>query len=296
MRLERLGLFSPIFRVRTPQVDYPLFHIPVRRGNNWFTNNWAWDTTGIPQKYEVPDPKDRSQEGYYSVFQIDYLDLVLAEMTIHVQWDSFLDRSGGYRNIDWKRIGNRWMDFAEAHLESLRSHEYRRSVALLCQYISNRYYPKTQGDQRTLQVGGGIYSDHWIFLNGHDWDWDREIEEWDPREAARLFRLTPEKLRHAYNGLAIAQAHCDPLERWYQLVQFVAVRERARLKGDALRSETLRSGAHMLRLLHQDLYGEELPHPNETTVRITTHIPELAVRQDARRYLEFVANRFHLNP
>lgn len=189
MRLERLGLFSPIFRVRTPQVDYPLFHIPVRRGNNWFTNNWAWDTTGIPQKYEVPDPKDRSQEGYYSVFQIDYLDLVLAEMTIHVQWDSFLDRSGGYRNIDWKRIGNRWMDFAEAHLESLRSHEYRRSVALLCQYISNRYYPKTQGDQRTLQVGGGIYSDHWIFLNGHDWDWDREIEEWDPREAARLFRL-----------------------------------------------------------------------------------------------------------
>jgi hypothetical protein len=52
----------------------------------------------------------------------------------------------------------------------------------------------------------------------------------------------------------------------------------------------------MLRLLYKDLYGQELPHPNEVTGAIITHIPELEVRTDVRRYLEFVVNRFGLNP
>ena len=60
--------------------------------------------------------------------------------------------------------------------------------------------------------------------------------------------------------------------------------------------ETLRAGAHMLRLLYKDLYGEDLPHPNEVTGTVITHMPELEVRRDTRRYLEFVANRYGLNP
>ena len=68
------------------------------------------------------------------------------------------------------------------------------------------------------------------------------------------------------------------------------------MKGDALRAETLRSGAHMLRLLYKDLYDEELPHPNEVTGKIITPIPELETRKDTRRYLELVVNRYDLNP
>lgn len=79
-------------------------------------------------------------------------------------------------------------------------------------------------------------------------------------------------------------------------MQFISPAERQKLKGDALRVETLRAGAHMIRMLHQDLYGEELPHPNEVSVTVLNHIPELDVRRDARRYLEFVANHFGLNP
>lgn len=45
-RLERLGLFAPGFRVRTPKKETQPFNIPVRKGNNWFTKRWAWDTTG----------------------------------------------------------------------------------------------------------------------------------------------------------------------------------------------------------------------------------------------------------
>jgi len=295
LRLERLGLFAPVFRVRTPKKDTPPFYIPVRKGNNWFTKKWAWDTSGIRLAYKVPDHKDQAQEGYYSIFQIDYLHIVLQELTLQVQLDSYLDRNE-VQSIDWQKNGESWMQYAGSRLESLRTHEYRRSVALLCQFISNRYFPKTQGDQRTIQVGGGHYSDHWISVNGFDWKWHDEVQNWNPETAERLFGVTREKLHHAYNGLAVAQAHCDPLERWYQLTQFVAVGERAKLKGNALRAETLRAGAHMLRLLYKDLYEDELPNPNEVTGTIITHIPELPVRQDPRRYLEFVVNRFGLNP
>ena len=52
----------------------------------------------------------------------------------------------------------------------------------------------------------------------------------------------------------------------------------------------------MLRLLYKDLYGDDLPHPNEVMGLVYNHFPELEVRNDVRRYLEFVSNRFGLNP
>ena len=61
IRLERLGLFAPIFRVRTPKKDKLPFYIPLRKGYNWFTKKWAWDTTGLSSVYEVPDHTDRAQ-------------------------------------------------------------------------------------------------------------------------------------------------------------------------------------------------------------------------------------------
>jgi hypothetical protein len=295
LRLERLGLFSPIFRVRTPDEDVPAFYIPVKNSNNWFDKGWAFDTTAIGNNCLIPELGEREQEAYYSIFQIDYLYLIISEFNLNVQLDSYLDREDKH-NIDWKKNGESWMQFAESRLNSLRTHEYRRSVALLCQYISNRYYPQTQSNQRTIRVGGTYSSDKWISVNGFDWDWLEEAKNWNPRRAEKLFDLTPEKLRHAYNGISVSQESCDPLERWYQLTQFVNVDQRNKLKGDALRAETLRAGAHMLRLLYEELYGEELPHPNEVTGTIMTHVPELSVRGDPRRYLEFVVNRYGLNP
>jgi hypothetical protein len=93
IRLERLGLFAPVFRVRTPKKDTPPFYIPVRKGNNWFTKQWAWDTTGISLAYKVPDTKDRNQEGYYSAFQIEYLHMILQEMTLPIHLDIYLDKN-----------------------------------------------------------------------------------------------------------------------------------------------------------------------------------------------------------
>jgi hypothetical protein len=88
----------------------------------------------------------------------------------------------------------------------------------------------------------------------------------------------------------------DPLEHWHQLVKFIAVDMKQRLKGDARAAETTRSGALMLRMLYEHLYGETLPIPNEVAGTVLIRQPELEVRQDTRRFLEFVANRFHVNP
>ena len=296
IRLERIGLFAPLFRVLTPEEDTPPFQIPIRKGNNWFIKKWAWDSTAMCASYIVPDYRDKTQEGYYSIFQVHDLNIVLEEMTRKIELDTFLDCKTDKIAAAWQIKGDRWRQDAEERLGNRRGDEYCRSVPLLCQYISNRYYPQTQSDQRTIRVGGTYHSGHWIELIGHQWNWHEEARRWDPQEAAQMFNLTPDKLRHAYNGLACAQADCDPLENWYQLTQFVSINERKRLKRDALRAETLRAGALMLRLLHKDLYNEELPHPNEVHGTIIVQMPELEVRHDVRRYLEFVVNRFGINP
>ena len=170
-----------------------------------------------------------------------------------------------------------------------------RAVALLCQHVSNRYYPETQTDLRTQQIRQGHTLDPWIDIDSHDWDWDEEVRSWDPKVTERIYRLSEARLRLAYRDLAADQARRDPLEHWYELTQFVSLRERMRLKGAALLAETIRTGAHMLRLLHRDLYGAVLPHPNEV-IREGSHSTELGVRHDVRRHLELVANRFGVNP
>ena len=143
---------------------------------------------------------------------------------------------------------------------------------------------------------GGHSFDAWTVTNGLKWKWREYARAWHPKHAEQEFSLTQGKLKHAYEALASQQAWDDPLEKWYQLIAFVSPRQRAKLKGAALAAETMRSGAAMLRLLYKDLYGAELPDPNETTGTIRTHTPELEVRGDARRHLEFVVNQFDLNP
>ena len=295
LRLEQLGLFAPVFRVRTPKIQRSHFDIPLRPGNNWFSKRWAFDTTPVPGNHDVPDPSDRTREGYYSIFQIDHLQVVLTAMTLQLQLDSYLDSE---QNPDGHHqpATQRWLTLAEQGATELRGHQFRRAVALLCQHISNRYFPQTETDMRTMQIRSGHSSDNWIAVHAQIWNWQQEARQWDPKKTEKLYQLTPESLRHAYRSLAMTQAHCDPIERWYQLTQFVSVHERRKLKGDALRAETLRAGAHMLRLLHKDLYGEELPHPNEVRGTIANHVPELEVRRDVRRHLEFVSNRFAVNP
>lgn len=294
-RFEIIGALRPVFRACVVDSDnHQTIEVPLRSSASAFDDGRAWDTTEV-EVPPVPALGDRSCQAYYSIFQVDQLRLLLSEFSLTVQLDGYLDAG---RDLP------RLLHHVEKLAEELRSYrrerassEFRFSLALLCQAISNRYFPITQGDGRTIVVTeGGVSWDQWVTVNGKSWRWNEYARGWDPKAVAHRFALTPERLRHAYETLAGDQSWLDPLERWYPLVQFVTPRYRSRLKGDALLAETLRCGALMLRALFKDLYGDELPAVNEVHGTVIRHVPELEVREDPRRHLEFVANRFGVNP
>lgn len=294
LTLERLGLFSPVFRLRQPDEDRAPLALPIT-SSEWFERGWALDTAaGLP--HWIPDKQGSDTEAYYSMFQIASLQLVVAEYTLEVSLEEYL-HAPRFDAKSWSRIGRQVFSIRRGYKHDLTIAEFRPAIDLLCQYISDRYYPKVRTNMRTRQVSGGGHAwDEWTVTDSTRWKWEEYAQKWDAREVERLFTLTPGRLAHAYDTLAGQQAWEDPLDRWYSLVQFVAVRERDRLKGSALAAETMRNGAHMLRLLHNDLYGTDLPHPNEIYRQITVPMPEPEVRSDVRRHLEFVVNQYDLNP
>jgi hypothetical protein len=292
-RLERLGRFGPIFRARYPDEDVPHFRLPIRAENNWFEKGWAWDTTHPGQGYDVPNARAEEHEAYYSIFQLDELRTELTNLSINVELDWMLEPGALDRN--WNDRAAEWVQMASFETIDRRTREFRRAIAFLCQMISERYYPYARSDQRRMQTGRTRFYDAWLSGDSLG-EWEDVARNWDPNRAAEFFDLTSATLQHAYETLAVSQTFIDPLEQWQQLVQFVNIRERDRLKDKALLAENIRGGAIMLRKFYEHLYDQKLPVPHEVTGQIITHTPELEIRKDTRRYLEFVANRFHLNP
>ena len=292
IHLERLGLFAPVFRMLTPKKQTEPFIIPLRQGNNWFTKRWAFDTTAVPSIHKVPVHTDHTKEGFYSIFQIDHLECVLTQLTVHIQLDLCLNPTEG-ELLDLHANGSHMQAYAQRVTARLRDHQYRRTVALLCQHISNRYFPQTQTNMRTIQIHNHIYTSPWVVIHAHDWDWRKEARLGDPVKTEKLYSLTPEMLYNAYTSLAIRQAHFDPIANWYQ---FISIHERKKLKGEALMAETMRAGANMIRLLYKDLYCVDIPHPNEVVRNAVNHVSELDEHQDVRLKLELIANRFTVKP
>ena len=59
-------------------------------------------------------------KGCYSIFQIDYLHLVLMEMTLQIQLDSYPDRNEK-QSVDWQKNGERRMPYAGSRMEDLQT-------------------------------------------------------------------------------------------------------------------------------------------------------------------------------
>ncbi|WP_319466464.1 hypothetical protein [uncultured Pseudodesulfovibrio sp.] len=294
--LEKLGLFAPFFRVNNANLTHPI-PIPLPDDNAYFENGALIDTMSNRGEYPVPSLKDDHSQAYYSIFQLDELNITLTSMNLTVQLDSYLEPL--QHNGDMPKINTEsWIDYATQVADSMRTSQHREGIGLLCQYISDRYGPHSKSNQRTMSVPEGpvLNTSNFVSTVELDWNWYELAKSWDPHKAEALFSLTPEKLKHAYETLSSSQAHCDPLDNWYQLTQFVSYNERQKLKGLALRAESLRSGCIMLQKLYADLYGEDLPHPNEIHRTVINHFPELHIRNDTRKYLEFVVNRYALNP
>jgi hypothetical protein len=225
---------------RTELADFDFSKRVIR---SWQEHGNAWDPRSDASTLtETIDTEPRRHEAFYSQFQIFELDQLIQSLTVtvHVEWA--LENDG--------TIDTSWGDELKPNLSSVAASAAKRvwsdnelSFSTICQVISDRYYPKTQSDERHIIISeGGIYF--------RDWNWYEHARSWDAPSVAKLLGLEKETLRGRYERVARAYRYSDPLEKWHGLIRFVSVEKRKKLKGDALKAQAFGEMAKMLRLFY----------------------------------------------
>jgi hypothetical protein len=108
--------------------------------------------------------------------------------------------------------------------------------------------------------------------------------------------ISIKELKQIHETVASDARYVDPLEEWYDLVSFVSVERRNKLKDKALLAQTLYSMEQMLRLFYEDLTGDKLPTPDELTDKWKNRFYGEGVTENDLQYLEFLTNQYNLNP
>jgi hypothetical protein len=294
LRFERLGVFCPIIRFADDRDNNIHLKVPNDNAAHWFDKGYIIDCQKIGSEYLQLIGNSNESAAYYSVFQLDDLGWVLKGLSLNVALESFFEQ--GSDSVDWISNGQHWLDVGQSIVSSHKRSPFRAAIAILCQFISNRFYPKTQTNQRTISRSTGSSFDKWMTIENRNWDWREYCRLFDPKEVERIFSLTSDVLKHAYSALSTSANQIDPLENWANLVEFVSVNKKQKLKGDALHAQSLRDAANMLGMLHKQLYKTELPPTYEIHSMIMRHMPELDQRADVRQHMEFVVNQYDLNP
>ncbi len=193
--------------------------------------------------------------------------------------------AASFFQLEWR------VDFCAMNLSFLQQDRSRDEFrVLLCQVLANRYFPYTQSDQRTISVPGrGTH----IPIG---WDWDDYCRIWNAKQVLSEIGITPKDCKKLYERLLSRARRIDPLEKWYELVEFVSYEQKKKLKGDALLAQSFYAMAQMVRLFYRDITGEKLPTPNEGGGFDLNRFYGFDVTEDPLRHLEYLANRYHLNP
>ena len=159
----------------------------------------------------------------------------------------------------------------------------RNRIALLCQVISNRYFPYTQGDRRNIRISSGNT------LGG--WDWFAYQNEWDAKSVLALMPFNVDVLEQFSYYVRADAEKLDPLDAWSELVRFVSLDKKNKLTGVAQLALTFRGMAYMLELFYRDIVGKASSCDKERD-----SIYGKGVSENDLKYLEYLTNEFHLNP
>jgi len=317
-QLEKLRLFFPLARVQFPKIivkveysedrktykdlgileedetwdgetreDYSSFHFTKKFAENWLEEGLLWEpgSRDFEPWSRFWEDEGRKVESYYSIFQCLPLHHLSSELTIRVgpEW-------GTYSPEQVQQAAQQIAAFTKTWIDAIRQNGCRgQGAALICQAISNRYYPRTHSDRRKSIVSR---HDHYYY----DWNWDNYCRNWDAEGVRRLFGLSIEQLTRLQEQTAMHAHWIDPLGNWYDLVRFVSVEQRKHLKGDALLAQTFYAMEEMLRLFYHDLTGERLYAPDESPSWRRSDFYGEGVPENELQYLEFLANQYHLNP
>lgn len=317
---EKLGIFYPIARIECPKFKTKVEYIDNRtkyrdlgilqEGENWngetieeYGHFW-WSKSTATEFYReglLWSPKDkpfalwdnfydkellhRKIESYYSIFQIYPLYMVKqrSSMNLSLSWWST------YNNETINKLVAQIKNIAKETVQTLSERDnISDEIADVCQIISNRYFPKTQTDRRTINVS---YPSHY-----HEWSWEDYCRKWDAKSDLSKMGITEEKIKKHQEIMSLRACSCDPLENWHDLVQFVSLEKKKRLKDEALLAQTLYSMEMMLRLFYKDLTGKDLSEEKGINYKWKERVYGEGVPDSNMAFLEYLTNEFHLNP
>lgn len=318
-QFEKLGIFYPIARVRHPKIkikieyidngkqyrdlgvlkdgeewsgdikeEYARFRFEKKDAEGWLEEGFLWEPLSRPfQAWETFNDRNgrRQIENFYSIFQCYTLYNLIRSTKLEIRAEWWVS----YNKKNINKLTNKVSGWAKMAISSHQKNGIRGEFAVaICQIISNRYFPKTQSDRRSIRLSTSTFYDNW--------DWDEYCCNWDAKPVLADIRMNIDELKRLHELVATDAKFADPLYQWYELISFVSVEEKKRLKGKALFAQTLYSMEYMLRLFYEDLTGDKLCPPDESLGWRKDKFYGEGVTQNELQYLEFITNQYHLNP
>ena len=317
-QFEKLGIFYPIARVRYPKIktkieyvdngkryrylgilqdgeewageikeEYAGFYFKKGYAMDWLEEGHLWNPASQPfQAWKTfnDEKGHRQTESFYSIFQCYTLYDLIRLTKIELRAEAWVSHSEEDINVTSKVL-----DWAEMVISSHQKNGIKGEAAVAtCQIISNRYFPITQSDRRSIQVSAPIHY-------GNEY-WDEYCRDWNAEAVLDDLGMKIGELKQLQELVAHDAKNVDPLERWYELISFVSVGEKKKLKGNALFAQTLYSMEQMLRLFYEDLTGNKLQAPDESPFWEKDKFYGEGVTKNELQYLEFLTNEYNLNP
>lgn len=318
-QLEELQLFYPLARVSLPTYKNKVEYLDdgkryrdlgiLKDNENWqgnFIENYSdfWFEKTLALEWHeanlIFDPEQTPFESwdsfkdssgrekvrsYYSQFQIYILNDFLHSISKSIPLDVLLEEN--HESI--LKALKISLEFNKGVVTWFKDPStLENKIPIICQVISNRYYPQTQTDKRRIHISSS---------NGyHDWNWNEYCYNWNAEIVLKQLGLTVAELKELHNSMSTKASSIDPLEEWKPLVNFVSLEKRKRLKGDALLAQTFYSMEHMIRLFHEEITHEKLNPAGEPLNRVGSNIYGKDIEKDELKYLQYVVNDYHLNP
>ena len=299
--------------------EYAIFYFEKDYAKSFLEHGLLWWPSSrpfTPWSTRLDNEGREETISYYSVFQCYLLHEILKRIRLKMNFGQIvlpdaarLSRFQKFLHFlarkKWGKISTfatrqlaaslfqlEWhVEFCADGITDLKKYRSKdESYVFLCQVLANRYFPHTQSDQRTISVPGrGTH----IPI---DWDWHDYCRTWNARQVLSEISITPEDCKNLYERLLFQARWIDPLERWYELVEFVSYEQKKKLKGDALLAQSFYAMAQMVRLFYRDITDEKLPKPTEWSGFDLNRFYGFNVVDDELRHLEHLTNRYHLNP
>lgn len=289
---EKHKIFFPIARARMPWksrwakngATY-VFNFDPDQARNWYSNNILWEPNNrkfINWKLFTDDKGETKYENYYSRFQIFHLYMIKSNFSVHLGCQYLL--SSEFNPLKYFRNEKK---LAKQLLVVKRKSFNRFSkLSFLCQCISNRYFPHTQSDMRTITIR----------MATDDWNWYEYRKLFNPADFGNKLGISCEDIKSLHGQLSSQASHIDPLEDWHDLVIFTKLDKRSKLKGDAFLAQQFYAMELMLRMFFKDAYNEQLPAPYFHNLFDIPYNNNIKNEKDALHYLEYTINRYNLNP